>query len=49
LTSSEAIKHAAVAGLGVACLSRWVVQDLIGVGALRAVQTTLPRMFRQCY
>jgi DNA-binding transcriptional LysR family regulator len=49
LGSSEAIKHAAVQGLGVACLSRWVVEDLIEAGRLVYLFTTLPRMARQCH
>lgn len=47
LGSSEAIKHAAAEGLGLACLSRWVVADLIALGRLVQVQTTLPRLVRQ--
>jgi DNA-binding transcriptional LysR family regulator len=49
LASSEAIKHAAAEGLGIACLSRWVVSDLIAAGRLREVPTTLQRLSRQCY
>jgi DNA-binding transcriptional LysR family regulator len=49
LGSSEAIKHAAAAGLGVACLSRWVADDLLADGRLREVETTLPRITRQCH
>ncbi|MEO6032343.1 MAG: LysR substrate-binding domain-containing protein, partial [Burkholderiaceae bacterium] len=49
LGSSEAIKCAAAEGLGVACLSRWVVTDLIESGRLLCLATTLPRMLRQCY
>lgn len=47
--SSEAIKHAAAEGLGVACLSSWVAQDLVATGRLTRVATTLPRMLRQCH
>ena len=47
--SSEAIKHAAAEGLGAACLSSWVVQDLVAAGRLIRVATTLPRMLRQCH
>ncbi len=47
--SSEAIKHAAAQGLGVACLSRWVAQDLIDAGQLTCLATTLPKMVRQCH
>lgn len=49
LGSSEAIKRAAGAGLGVACLSRWVVSDWLAAGRLRELRTTLPRIVRQCY
>jgi DNA-binding transcriptional LysR family regulator len=47
--SSEAIKHAAAEGLGVACLSWWVVYDLVAAGRLTRLSTTLPRMTRQCH
>jgi DNA-binding transcriptional LysR family regulator len=49
LGSSEAIKHAAAAGIGFACLSRWVVADWLDSGRLREVATTLPAITRQCY
>ena len=49
LGSSEAIQHAAAAGLGVACLSRWVVQDFLHSGRLQALRTVLPPIQRQCY
>jgi DNA-binding transcriptional LysR family regulator len=49
LGSSEAIKHAAAEGLGFACLSRWVVDDLLRSKHLCIVKTALPPMFRQCY
>ena len=49
LGSSEAIKRAAAEGLGAACLSHWVVDDLVDGGQLRPVATTLPRMSRQCH
>lgn len=49
LGSSEAIKHAAAAGLGLACLSRWVVDDLLKARRLREVVTTLPPITRQCH
>ncbi len=49
LGSSEAIKHAAEAGLGVACLSSWVVNDAIEAGRLLRVSTALPRIVRQCH
>ena len=47
--SSQAIKQAAAEGLGVACLSHWVVGDFIAAGRLQAGSTPLPRMTRQCY
>lgn len=49
LGSSEAIKHAAAAGLGIACLSAWVVDDLVSAGALVRLATTLPAITRQCH
>jgi hypothetical protein len=49
LGSSEAIKTAVVEGLGVACLSHWVVSDWLDSGRLRRLQTTIPKMTRQCY
>lgn len=48
LGSSEAIKHAAAAGLGIACLSKWVASDLLESGRLCVVRTGLPRIMRQC-
>ena len=49
LGSSEAIKHAAEAGLGVACLSSWVVNEAVEAGRLCRIATTLPRQLRQCH
>ncbi|MBT3066201.1 LysR family transcriptional regulator [Rhodoferax sp. U11-2br] len=49
LGSSEAIKLAAAEGLGVACLSHWVVADFIATGRLQVVTSPLPSMRRQCY
>jgi DNA-binding transcriptional LysR family regulator len=49
LGSSEAIKHAAAQGLGLAVLSRWVVEDLLRTGQLVQLATTLPRAYRQCF
>lgn len=49
LGSSEAIKQAAVAGLGVTCLSRSAVQDFVSTGRLVVLQTTLPRIERRFY
>jgi len=48
-SNSEAIKNAAVAGLGLACLSRLVVSDLLKVGKLVEIRSTLPRLQRQFY
>ena len=49
LGSSEAIRQAAAEGLGLACLSQWVVNNFIEAGRLQCVATTLPKMLRQCY
>jgi DNA-binding transcriptional LysR family regulator len=49
LGSSQAIKLAAAEGLGVACLSHWVVADFIATGRLQVVSSPLPPMSRQCY
>ena len=49
LGSSEAIKRAAANGLGLACLSRWVVEDLLAQGKLDQITTGLPSIRRQCY
>ncbi len=49
LGSSEAIKRAAAEGLGVACLSHWVVDDMVRSGQLCRIATSLPRMSRQCH
>jgi DNA-binding transcriptional LysR family regulator len=47
--STEAIKQAAAEGLGVACLSLCAVQDLVTLGRLVVLQTTLPRLARRFY
>jgi DNA-binding transcriptional LysR family regulator len=49
LASSEAIKRAAAAGVGIACLSRWVVDEMLADGRLRALATVIPPIRRQCY
>ena len=49
LGSSEAIKHAAAEGLGVACLSSWAVEESVKAGRLARLATTLPRIVRQCH
>ncbi len=48
-SNAEAIKHAAAAGLGIACLSRYVVDDLIQLGQLVEVKTPLPKLTRHFY
>lgn len=47
--SSEAIQHAAAQGLGIACLSRWVVADLLTAGRLRCIASALPAIQRDCH
>jgi DNA-binding transcriptional LysR family regulator len=49
LGSTEAIMQGAAAGLGFACLSRYAVRDLVALGRLRVVNTTLPRITRHLY
>ena len=44
---TEAIKQAAVEGLGLTCLSLLAVQDLVALGRLVRVRTTLPRLARR--
>lgn len=46
LGSTEAIKQAAMAGLGVACLSRHAVQDALALGRLRELSAPLPALQR---
>jgi DNA-binding transcriptional LysR family regulator len=46
---TEAIKQAAVEGLGLTCLSLSAVRDLIALGRLVRVDTTLPRLVRRFY
>ena len=46
---TEAIKQAAVEGLGFTCLSLFAVQDLLTLGRLVRVETTLPRLVRRLY
>ena len=48
-SNSEAIKHAAAASLGIACLSRLVVSDLMKTGRLVEIETTLPPLQRHFY
>ncbi|WP_282259285.1 LysR family transcriptional regulator [Stenotrophomonas sp. PS02301] len=47
--STEAIKQAAAAGLGLACLSRHAVADLLALGSLSVVETPVPPMSRQLW
>jgi len=46
LGSSEAIKNAVAEGLGISCLSRLLVQDMVDAGRLQVLDTVLPRMWR---
>ena len=46
---TEAIKQAAVNGLGFACLSVATVQDLVALKKLARVETTLPRLSRPLF
>ena len=45
--NSEAIKRAAAAGLGISCLSRYVVEDFLASGLLVAPVSELPRLTRR--
>jgi DNA-binding transcriptional LysR family regulator len=47
--STEAIKQAAAEGLGLTCLSRCTVEDLITLGRLVPLKTTLPVLTRRFY
>jgi DNA-binding transcriptional LysR family regulator len=47
LGSSEAIKNSVAEGLGVSCLSRYVVQDLAAANRLSVLRTRLPRLARR--
>jgi DNA-binding transcriptional LysR family regulator len=47
--TSEAIKRAAANGLGITCLSRCVVNDLLQAGSLVAPRTELPPLTRNFY
>ncbi|OHX12626.1 LysR family transcriptional regulator [Chromobacterium sphagni] len=49
LGHSEAIKHAVAAGLGVSCLSRHVVADLLAAGVVVEVDADLPALTRILY
>jgi DNA-binding transcriptional LysR family regulator len=45
--NSEAIKRAAASGLGISCLSRYVVEDFLASGLLIAPRCELPRLTRR--
>ncbi len=47
--NAEAIKRAASQGLGLSCLSRCVVEDLVASGGLVILPTELPRLSRRFY
>ncbi|APO95124.1 LysR family transcriptional regulator [Xanthomonas vesicatoria] len=47
--SSEAIKNMVVQGLGVSCLSRWVVEGLIATKKLTPLTGGLPRLTRRFF
>ena len=49
LGGTEAIKQGAVAGLGLACLSRHAVADLVALGRLHVLATQLPPLRRQLW
>jgi DNA-binding transcriptional LysR family regulator len=49
LSNSEAIKHAAASGLGLACLSRVLVADMLALGSLVELHTALPPLQRHFY
>lgn len=48
-SNTEAIKHASAAGLGLACLSKLAVRDMIASGHLIQLSTTLPPLHRHFY
>ena len=48
-SNSEAIKHAAAAGLGLACLSRTIVARFLTRGELVEVSTSLPKLTRRFF
>jgi DNA-binding transcriptional LysR family regulator len=47
--SSEAIKRLVAAGVGISCLSYWVVSDLIAEGKLAVLNHPVPSQKRQLY
>ena len=48
-SNSEAIKHAAAAGLGLACLSRTIVARFLSRGELVEINTPLPKLTRRFF
>ncbi len=48
-SNSEAIKHAAAAGLGLACLSRALVARFLASGELLELNTRLPKLTRRFF
>ncbi|MEO8849983.1 MAG: LysR family transcriptional regulator [Casimicrobiaceae bacterium] len=46
LGSAESIKHAAAEGLGITCLSRHIVEDMLRLRQLVLLQTPLPKLRR---
>ncbi|UOO91290.1 LysR family transcriptional regulator [Vitreoscilla massiliensis] len=48
LSSSEAIKRCAILGLGLACLSRWVVEEELLTGRLMVLEHVFPVTTRMC-
>ena len=49
LGNTEAIKQAAIAGLGLACLSRHALEEPLALGRLRVLQTPLPTLQRMLW
>ena len=49
LGDSEAIKRATAEGLGITCLSRWVVADFLESGRFVEIKTSWPKMQRRFY
>lgn len=47
--NAEAIKRAVAENLGITCLSRWVVGDMLVLGRLAILRTPLPRLSRRFY
>jgi DNA-binding transcriptional LysR family regulator len=48
LGNTEAIKQAAIAGLGLACLSRHALEEPLALGRLRVLETPLPPCSAPC-